>query len=147
LAEGQTVEVTNKNGTIRISYVSPIKRKYEWDNQQRIVKLTARSEPFRGRLGIYDPADAWAILPFRTRLVVEEAVRNFEGEGQMRAALVESNSIMDWVYTDTGLVVGFGRTPARRQINVDLWQFSLQGKKPNNLTGARPDRIVLKRSP
>lgn len=145
LSPGQTVEATNKNGGIRISYQGPTGRKYEWDEQQKVLKLKVRPEPFQGKLGLYDPADSW-LFSGGTRLVVEEAVRDFENEEQMNAALVESNDYMDWVYTNDGLVVGFGRTPARRQVDVDLWQFLLRGRKPTNLPGARPDRIGLKTS-
>src|ERR1700730_2489128 len=144
LSKGQIVEATNKNGKIRISYVSPSKRRYEWDDQQRIIRLKVRLEPFQGKLGIYEPADAWIPFSTGTRLVIEEAVREFENEEQIKAALVEGANHMDWVYTNDGLVVGFGRTPTRRQISVDLWQFLLQGKKPSSLIGASPDRIVLK---
>ena len=144
LSEGQTVEATNKSGKIRISYVSPTKRRYEWDDEQRTLSLKVRLEPFQGKLGIYDPADTWIPFSTGTRLVIEEAVRKCENEEQIKAALAEGAGYMDWVYTNDGLAVGFGRTPTRRQINVDLWQFLVQGKKPSNLVGARPDRIVLR---
>ncbi len=143
LSPGQSVQATNKNGTIKISYVSPIKRRYEWDNSQRIVTLRARQEPFQGKLGIYEPADAWVLLPGKVRLVVDEAIRKFDTQEQIRAALTETSSYMDWVYTADGLVVGFGRTPSRKQINIDLFQFLLRGQKPTGLAGARADQIRL----
>ena len=138
------MEATNKNGKIRISYVSPTKRRYEWDDQQRTLRLKVRLEPFDGKLGIYDPADGWGLFGNKTRLIVQEAVRKFDNEEQIKAALVEGGDFMDWVYTNDGMVVGFGRMPTRRQISVDLWQFLVQGKKPSGIIGAKPDRIVLK---
>jgi hypothetical protein len=143
LSPGQTVEATNRFGTVRISYVSPIKRKYEWDGKSRIVKMIARDEPFQGKLGLYEPADSWVFFSTKTRLVVEEAVRHFDTEEQIKTALIEGSAVMDWVYTSDGLVVGFGRTPTRRQINIDLFQFLLRGQKPSGLAGARPNQIRL----
>lgn len=144
LSEGQTVEASNKNGRIRISYVSPLKRKYEWDDSEKTITLRPREERFEGKLGLYEPADAWIFLLGKTRLVVDEAVRNFDSEEQLRVALTESSAYMDWIYTTDGLVVGFGRAPSRRQINIDLFQFLLRGQKPVGLAGARPDHVRIK---
>lgn len=143
LSEGQSVEASNKNGTIKITYISPTKRRYDWDGTSRVVKMIARTEPFQGKQGLYEPADSLGLNPFAVRLVVEESVRNFDSEDELRAALIQSSAIADWVYTGDGLVVGFGRAPSRKQINVDLFQFLLQGQKPFGLVGARPDQIRM----
>ena len=39
LKPGQSIESTNKFGTVKISYVAPLKRKFEWDGQSRVVKI------------------------------------------------------------------------------------------------------------
>src|SRR5437660_2255624 len=72
--------------------------------------------------------------PFETRLVVEEASIDFGKEDQIYAFLKQSSAYMDWVYTSDGLVVGFGRTPSRKQSNIDLWQILRRGQKPVGLT-------------
>lgn len=105
--------------------------------------MIARPEPFQGQLGLYEPADSWGLNPYEIRLVVDESVRDFDSEQQLAAALIEGSAIMDWVYTSDGLVVGFGRTPSRKQINIDLYQFLVRGKKPDSLPGAKPDQIRL----
>ena len=143
LTPDQSVEATNKNGKVKISYVSNIKRKYEWDGRSRIVKMILREESFQGRSGLYEPADSWGLNPFEIRLVVEESTIDFENEGQIYAFLRQSSNYMDWVYTGDGLVVGFGRTPERKQINIDLWQILLHGKKPSGLKGAKQNAIRL----
>ena len=56
LRPGQSVQATNKFGSIRVTYVSPLKRRFEWDGKSRTIKLIARSEPWLGELGLYDPA-------------------------------------------------------------------------------------------
>ncbi|HEX7886949.1 MAG TPA: hypothetical protein VF474_13315, partial [Phenylobacterium sp.] len=59
LRPGQSVEATNKFGRVRITYVSPAERTFEWDGRSRTVKLIPRPERFMGMLGLYDPADQW----------------------------------------------------------------------------------------
>ena len=70
-------------------------------------------------------------------------MRNFDSEEEAKAALLESSAYMDWVYTPDGLVVGFGQTPSRKQINFDLFQFLVRGQKPINLPGSRTDNISI----
>ena len=144
LKPGEAVEANNSNGKVRITYVAATKRRYEWDEKSRVVTLIPREEIFGGKLGLYEPADAWA-LPFRKdRLVVQESIINFESVSEIEAFLVQSKDYMDWIYSDDGLVVGFGRTPARRQVDIDLWQLLLQGQKPTKLKGAQNAAIRLK---
>ncbi len=150
LEPGQSVVATNKNGTVRISYVSPTKRKYEWDGQSRIIKMIPGEEEFTDPLGIihpsfagmYNPADVWFVC-FQVRLVVSEGSMNFKNEKDLYAFVHQGSDVMDWVYTSDGLVVGFGRSPGRQQINFYLYQLLLNGKKPSDLKGANPKAIQL----
>lgn len=146
LSEGEVIQATNKNGTVRVSYVSTTKRKYEWDGRSRVIKMIPRQERFGGKLGLYEPADSWGLNPFEIRLVVEEAVRSFDDEADLQAALGEGSSVMDWVYTNDGLVVGFGRIPSRKQIDIDIFQFLVRGKKPTSLQASRPEQISVRYS-
>jgi hypothetical protein len=145
LSSEQAVEATTDNGRIRISYVAPTKRRYEWDGNTRVVKMIPRQVPFQRKLGLYNPSDSWMRNPLEVRLVVEESILNFENEGEMYAFLRQSSNYMKWVYTADGLVVGFGETPARNQVNIDLWQLLLRGKRPEALRGAKSDRIIIVR--
>jgi hypothetical protein len=143
LHPGQSVEAANKFGRVKVSYVSPVKRKYEWDGKSRIVKMIPRPEPWLGELGLYDPADCYFMLCRMPRLVVEEAYHDFDSYDQIYAFLWQGSAVMDWVYTSDGLLVGFGRSPDRGQINVDVRQITLRGKKPSGLRGARNGAIHL----
>lgn len=137
LRPGESVAAKTRFGAVTVSYVSPVARRYAWDGRSRTVRLRVRSEPFRGLTGLYDPAEQWAFDP-RTRLVLQESVRDFESYDQLYAALREGSAVMDWVYTADGLVVGFGRTADRHQVNIDVFQVLVQGRKPQRLDGARP---------
>lgn len=142
LRPGQSVEATNKFGSVRVSYVSPLKRKFEWDGDSQTIKLIARPEPFDGESGLYDPADCF--LTCQTpRLVVEEAGHDFDSYDQIYTFLVQGSAVMDWVYSSDGLVVGFGRSPTREQINIYVKQLTIHGQKPIGLHGARNGAIRL----
>jgi hypothetical protein len=153
LERGQSVQVTNKNGTVKISYISPTKRNYEWDGQSRIIKMIPGEEDVTDPLGsvhpsyagMYNPADVW-IVSFKVRLVVSEGTMNFKHENELYKFLDQGSAIMDWVYTSDGLAVGFARSPGRQQINFYLYQLLLNGKKPTNLKGANPNKIRLTNS-
>lgn len=108
--------------------------------------MIPREERFMGKLGLYEPAGRFVSLPGDVRLVVQEATRDFDDYRQLYAALYESSAVMDWVYTRDGLVVGFSRTPERgNQVDVDVYQFLVQGQKPSDLKGAREEAIRLAR--
>jgi hypothetical protein len=146
LRPSQSLQATNKFGSVRVTYVSSVRRRFEWDGNSRVVAMIARSEPWLGELGLYDPADCEVIvIPLcRTpRLVVREAVHDFDSYDQLYAFLYEGRAVMDWVYTSDGLLVGFGRAPEREQINVDVRQLTVHGRKPAALRGARDGSIGL----
>ena len=146
LHPGESITAANKFGTVRVSYVSSTKRRFEWDKQAEVVTMIPREERFMGKLGLYEPAGRFVSLPGDVRLVVQEATRDFEDYGQLYAALYESGAVMDWAYTRDGLVVGFSRTPERgNQIDVDVYQFLVQGRKPRDLKGARDEAVRLAR--
>jgi hypothetical protein len=53
---------------------------------------------------------------------------------------------MDWAYTADGLVMGYGKTSTRNQVNIDLFQILIGGAKPKDLKGARDTAIQIIRS-
>ena len=150
LRPGESVTATNKFGTVRVTYVSPLERKFEFDGLTKVAKLIPRPERFEGMLGLYDPADAWAFAPPKFRLLVEEAERHFDSYDQIYAALYEGSDVLDWVYTGDGLVVGFERMLGTHPGEIDtywvsVFQYLLRGAKPSGLRGARDRAIRLVR--
>lgn len=146
LHPGQSVEARNRFGRVKVSYVSPLERRYEWDGGSRIVTLRARDYRFRDELGLYDAGNCLVIvIPLcRTpRLVVREALHNFANYDQAYAFLHEGSAVMDWVYTSDGLVVGIGRSPGRKQLAIDVRQLTVGGAKPRELKGARDTAVKL----
>jgi hypothetical protein len=50
---------------------------------------------------------------------------------------------MPYVYRDDGLVVGWQKVPARRQLNVEVWQIYIDGRKPARLDGSQNDKVKV----
>jgi len=94
-----------------------------------------------GRLGAYDPATAYFWEIFGTRIVAEDSQVNFETMEDVEKWLHQGSAVLDWVYTDDGLVVGFVKTSSRNQVNIEVYQFYINGKKPSKLKGSRPENI------
>lgn len=143
LRPGETIEASNKFGTVRVAYVSPRERKFTWDGQSRTIKMIARPEPFQDELGLYEPAGCFPIFCRTPRLVVREARHDFQNYEALYAFIYQGSAVMDWAYTSDGLLVGFGRSPEREQINVDVRQLTVRGQKPSALRGARDRNVRL----
>ncbi len=141
---GMIIEAKNKNGEFSVEWLGPLKREYRWNGKKATRTLIPRKERFTGRLGAYDPASASFItLLFRTRIVADDSIRNFSNMEEIDAKLYEGSAVSDWVYTDDGLVLGFSESPDRHQVNIDVYQFLLNGKKPISIKGSRPELIKV----
>ena len=147
MVPGMTIEASNKNGVVSIRYVSPRKREYRWNGKRQVVRMIPRPERFLGMLGVYNPASTWLPFSFRPRLVVQESIRDFASMEEISKFLIQGSAYMDWVYTPDGLTVGFGESPPRNEVDVDVWQILLNGEKPKDIPGARPDQIKVRFAP
>ena len=50
---------------------------------------------------------------------------------------------MPFVYRSDGLMVGWGKNLARKQLSVEVWQILIDGKKPKSLPGSEDEKIVV----
>ena len=144
LHHGDTISVTNDKRTITCAYVSPLKRKYHWDNTTELISLNPRDIRWYGALGIYSPA-AWHtyILKFgyTTRICAQESDLNFDS---ISAFLKWKNeSWIDLVYNDQGYAGGWCLSPSRSQLNIDIWRIHIRGALPKHLPGANNEAIKL----
>lgn len=144
MQSGMKIDAKNKNGEFSIEWLGALKREYRWNGKKATRTLIPREERFTGRLGAYDPASASFItVMFRTRIVADDSILNFSTMEEIEAKLYEGSAVSDWVYTDDGLVLGFSESPDRHQVNIDVYQFLLNGKKPNGIKGSRPELIKV----
>lgn len=142
---GMIVEATNKSGTVSIEYISPLERRYRWDDHDEVRQLIPRRQEWNGKRGAYDPAPhsifvAW-LAP---RIVAEDSAIHFSSVDEMRAWLHQGSAVLDWVYTGDGLVVGFAKAKDRNQVNIEVYQLLLDGREPTALEGSQPDRISVR---
>jgi len=148
MSPGMKIFATNRTGPITIEHASDTKRRYTWDGASRVVSLVPRRERWYGGLGLYCPGD-YGFQPNNgvSRAVVEEGQRHFKNEADALAWLDEpyNSDTLNFVYTRDGLAVGWHKVYARQQLNVDVWQILIDGKKPQNLPGARDDLVSVKR--
>ena len=144
LEPGMIIEATNKNGTVIIEYLSPLERRYKWGKHDEKRTLIPRKERWLGQLGAYDPATTY-ILSYGPRIVAEDSQMHFESMDEVKAQLYESSAVLDWVYTDNGLVIGFAESQNRNQVNIEVYQYYINGQKPTKLEGSRPENIKIKR--
>ena len=118
------------------------------DGGERSAELWPRKQRWYGSLGIYypGPGEHWKSNGGITRGVLEEGVLWFKTLDAALDWVKRSRSMgLAVVYTDDGLLIEFGKTPARKQINVNVWQIMIDGKKPRSLPGSQNDRITVVR--
>ena len=144
---GMIIEATNKNGTVFIEYIDPLKRHYQWDDFDEERDLIPRKKRFMGELGVYDPTHAYIWEVFTPRIVASDSQLHFDSMSDIDKWLYQSSAVLDWVYTDDGLVVGFRKKPSRNQVNIEVYQLYLNGEKPTKLKGSRPENIKVTKRP
>lgn len=142
---GMRITATNKNGTIIIEAISPLKRRFQWGKFDETRILIPRKERWMGRLGAYDPAsrffwEFWKPLP---RIVINDSQLHFQSLQEIENFLNQGRNFFDWIYTDYGLVVGFGWDDSRDQVNVNVYQIYLDGEFPKGLKDSRPEKIQV----
>ncbi len=145
MAQGDKVSATTKAGSIDIIAEAGLHRSYFWDGATRSVELWPRAERWYGSLGAYypGPGEHWKSNNGITRGVLQEGKQNFDN---MEAALKWLKQQIKWyatVYSNSGLVVSFDKVPERKQINVEVWQITINGKPPTKLEGASDMSVSL----
>ena len=135
-----TITATTKEGTITIKSGKGLKRYYTWDGATRSVVMWPRPERWYGSFGLYypGPGSHWASNHGVTRGVLQEGRQSFNTQEEAEAWL--KKNWLPCVYNDSGLVVCFGKSPARKQINVDVWQIYIGGKIPSQYQESAEDK-------
>ncbi len=121
-----------------------LKRSYTWEGETRSVEMWPRRERWYGSLGLYfpGPGNHWKPHNGIARGVVEEGQQHFKTVDEALKWIAEQK----WwplVYRSDGLLVGWGKNLSRQQLNVDVWQIVIDGKKPTKLPGSHDDKIIV----
>ncbi len=144
MSAGDWIEATTSAGTIRIYARDDRTREYTWNGATRSVVMYERKTRWYGSLGLYFPGtgDHWPEHKGVRRGVMEEGWQLFAGESEFQSWLESRyHTSIHYVYTDGGLVVGWGIDWERNQLNVEVWQIYFGGAKPSKLSGSHNDKI------
>jgi hypothetical protein len=135
-------EITTETpwGPITVPAPDKYRRTYLWGHCEGSADLTPRTKRWYGSLGISFPGPGfhWPECEGVARAVVEEGQQHFDTAAEAINWLKTRNrDEMPFVYRNDGLVIGWDTViPNRKQINVEVWQIIVAGKKPTTLAGA-----------
>jgi hypothetical protein len=144
---GMTITAKTPTGVIAIRAGQGTTRFYTWEGATRSVDMYPREERWYGSLGLYypGPGDHWKEHNGITRGCLEEGQQHFKTTAEalhwLRERSHEWTPPFPYVYSDDGLVVGWSKTLPRRQLNVEVWQIYVGGKKPRTLPGSEDRNI------
>ena len=150
MTTGMEITAQTATGEIKIRAGQNYERFYTWNGATRSAKLWPRKQRWWGSLGIYypGPGEHWESNGGITRGVVGEGVLWFKTVDDAVNWITRARSTgADYVFTDDGLLIGFGKVPARKQVNVDVWQIMIAGEKPHSLPGSKNDLVSVSKTP
>jgi hypothetical protein len=144
MSPGMRITATTSVGTITVTAVDEVTRAYHWDGATRAVEMAPRARRWFGSLGLVYPGagEHWRDHHGITRCVTEEGQQHFKTVGEA-LEWIGGRNWMGSVYRDDGLMVGWQKNLARKQLSVQVWQILIDGKKPQRLPGSHDEKIVL----
>jgi len=145
MTPGSSISVKTDSGSLTVTAGRGLKRCYTWEAATRCVEMEPRDERWYGSYGLYfpGPGDHWAEHNGITRGVTEEGQQNFKSKPEALKWLHEFRNVA-LVYRNDGLAMGWGKVLPRRQLNVEVWQILIDGKKPDALPGAQDGLITVR---
>jgi hypothetical protein len=163
MVEGMSISFTNSHGPMTVTAGEGFERRYTWAGGTRTVMMIPRRKRWYGCLGMYNPGayitgklKPWKEHDGIKRYVVEEGQRHFTNTTDALRWIRQGSGApdnLDYVYNDTGLVVGMDKQPRsleeRRKtdfpgtLEVDVWQIYIDGKKPQKLDGSKNASITV----
>ncbi|MFC1643464.1 hypothetical protein ACFL1F_00075 [Chlamydiota bacterium] len=145
MAPHTTIQATTDLGTISIESGKGLRRNYTWDGATRSVIMWPRKERWYGSLGLYytGPGYHWKEHNGIRRGVVEEGQQHFASKEEAMEWIEKMKNWLFLVYTNDGLLVGFGKDLKRKQLSVELWQIYINDRKPTSLPGAKDEAIKV----
>ncbi len=144
MSPAMKITATTSQGAITITAGKGLKRSYTWEGATRSVEMWPRKKRWYGSLGLYypGPGDHWSPHNGIARGVVQEGQQHFKTVDEAMKWIAEQ-TWLPFVYRNDGLAVGWGKNLSRKQLDVEVWQIYIDGKKPTKLPGSHDDTIVV----
>lgn len=145
LENGMRVAATTPQGRIRVDAGPGLLRRFTWDGATRAVVMKPRAERYAGSLGIYYEGvpTGWEPHNGIYRVDVEEGQHHFDNLSDAKIWMQIRR--LHYVHTSDGLVVGWKRKGETLQ--VEVWQFYIDGEKPSYMPGAKDHLVDVSQSP
>jgi ankyrin repeat protein len=144
MSPGMKITATTSVGTISVTAADEMTRAYTWDGATRAVEMGYRANRWYGSLGLFNvgAGEHWRDHHGITRCVTEEGQQHFK---TIEEALewIKKRDWYPFVYRNDGLMVGWNKFLPRKQLNVEVWQILIDGKKPKQLPGSQDGKIVV----
>jgi len=148
LQEGARLVASTSNGKISVIAGNKFERRYEWNGCGLDAHMFPRQERWLGSLGMSDAAarmfnSPWAGCDGISRPVVEEGQIHFADERSAEVWIARRKLIDSFhtVWTNDGIFIQWGLSPQRNQLNVELEQLCIRGKRPLKLIGATDSSV------
>lgn len=147
LNNGMVITASTPAGKITVNAGPGLLRTIHWDGQKRYVVAQARKTRYYGSKGIYfdgRPA-GWKTYKGLSGVHYEEGQREFDNADD--ASIWMQIRRLRYVYTNNGLVIGWKRNTADKKLQVEVWQFNIDGSKPTVMQGAKDYLIKTRQAP
>lgn len=147
LDNGMVVSAATPEGKITISAGPGLLRSVSWDGSKRYLVPNPREKRVYGSKGIFFEGhpEGWKAHNGITRVKYEEGQRKFENVDD--ATIWMQIRRLHYVYTKNGLVVGWKRKPSEATLQVEVWQFFIDGEKPEFLPESKDYLIQTRQAP
>jgi hypothetical protein len=148
LTDRMSVIAQNINGKLTISAGKKYYRTFTWAGGTRSVFLHPREKRWNGSLGLYFSGSGshWKKHDNVTRAVIEEGILHFNSKNEVLTYIGRYEDQCSLAYSDNGLFVYWDKSlGAGGTLNVLIWQFLINGSKPEKLPGSDNNKIQLLR--
>lgn len=140
------ISVVSRAGQLKLTALSKFERRYEWNGCKTKVALRPRSERWFGNLGAYDPGFSWGFFTRScngvSRAVVEEGQIHFDDKSFAEEWVSRKPRGFDTVWSSDGVLVTWGISPQRSQLNVDVWLMCFDGKPYAPIKDAKHKLVI-----
>ncbi len=134
MSAGESIRIDNANSTVRILWEGPAARRFAFKDLEWTETMTVRDSRWYGALGIYSAGlSMFARSGDVRRMVYSEAMRDFASEQELVEFLNGhwNKNVIQYVWSEEGLVGGLVQSPERYQLSVNLWRVTVQGRVPD----------------